>query len=131
MAQFSFTIPADAISIGAPAAPVEIVADRGLSRASKHRVLTAKFGDGYEQRVLDGINTKDDSFSLSFNNRLASEINLIAKYFDTVAGKNFVFTVTDYDGDTQMKVVCEEYNISYIQEAYHSLTCNFRRVYEP
>ena len=37
-----------------------VVADRGLSRSVNQRVLVAKFGDGYEQRVGDGINTKDD-----------------------------------------------------------------------
>jgi len=131
MSKFSFTIPADSISAGVPAANEEVTADRGMTRASKHRVLKASFGDGYEQRVLDGLNTKNDTFSVGFNNRTAAEINLIAKYFDVQAGKNFTFTVTDLDGDTNMKVVCEEYNISYNHENFHSLTTNLRRVYEP
>ena len=70
MATFSFTIPpGDVTSIkGVSSSAFEAVADRGLSRKSKHNVLTAKFGDGYEQRVLDGINTKQDMFNISFNN---------------------------------------------------------------
>ena len=131
MALFQFVIPANSVSTGYPATTQTIVADRGLARTVQHRVLTAKFGDGYEQRVLDGINTKGDSFNISFNNRDAADINLIAAFFDAQAAKNFDFTVTDHSGDTTMKVVCEGYNISYIQEFYHSLTCTFRRVYEP
>lgn len=141
MATFSFTIPAsDVDTIKGQSqgtnSNFEVVADRGLQRGSTHRVLTANFGDGYEQRVLDGINTKNDVFNVSFNNREATDINLIAAFFDSKAGKNFDFTVTDtFNGgnlsNTTMKVVCDSYNIVYNRENFHSLTCSLRRVYEP
>ena len=139
MATFSYTISAsdvNALKNTTGQSSFEAVADRGLSRTSKHRVLTAKFGDGYEQRVLDGINTKDDSFSLSFNNRTAEDINLIAAFLDDKAAKNFDFTVTDtFTGgslsNTTMKVVCDGYNVTYLRENFHSLSCTLRRVYEP
>ena len=139
MATFSFTIPAsDVNSIKgiSNGAAFEAVADRGLSRQSKHNVLTAKFGDGYEQRVLDGINTKQDMFGLSFNNREAEDINLIAGFLDDKAGKNFNFVITDTFSSgnlttSTLKVVCDGYNISYGQADNHSLSCQLRRVYEP
>lgn len=139
MSTFSFTIPAtevNSLKNTSGQADFEAVSDRGMARSSKHRVLTASFGDGYEQRVLDGINTKNDSFNISYNNRTSEDINLIAAFFDNKAGKSFNFTVTDtFSGgnlsNTTMKVVCEEYNISYMRENFHSLTCTLRRVYEP
>lgn len=130
MAAFQLTVPQDAISSGDPATATTFIADRGFGRQSSHRVLTANFGDGYEQRVLDGINTKEETFNVAFNNRTASSINLLAAYFDVQAGKNFTFTVTDNAGDTGIKVVCESYNIAYTREGIHSLTTTFRRVYE-
>lgn len=139
MPTFSFTIDATDVNSlkntsGEPA--FEAVADRGLQRASTHRVLNANFGDGYEQRVLDGINTKKDVFNISFNNREAKDVNLIAAFFDSKAGKSLTFTVTDtFNGgnlsNTAMKVVCDSYNIVYLRENIHSLTCSLRRVYEP
>lgn len=139
MATFSFTIPASDVNTlknTTGESSFEAVADRGLARTSKHRILTAKFGDGYEQRVLDGINTKDDSFSISFNNRTAEDINLITAFFDDKAAKNFDFTVTDTFtsgalSNTTMKVVCDGYNVNYLRENFHSLSCTLRRVYEP
>jgi len=139
MATFGFTIPAatvNTIKDTTGSSDFEVVADRGLSNETTHRVLTARFGDGYEQRVLDGINTKNTTFNLSFNNRDAEEINLIAGFLDLKAGLNFNFTVKDTFlsgavSTTTMKVVCETYNINYIQENFYSLTCTFRRVYEP
>lgn len=139
MATFSFTIPASEVNTlknTSGQSAFVATADRGLSRSSKHRVLTAKFGDGYEQRVLDGINTKDDTFSISFANRSAEDINLIAAFLDDKAGKNFTFTVTDTFSsgslsNTSMKVVCDGYDVNYKRENFHSLSCQLRRVYEP
>jgi phage-related protein len=138
MATFSFTISAnDVTSIkGASGSAFEAVADRGLGRKSAHNVLTAKFGDGYEQRVLDGINTKQDMFSISFKNRDAEDINLIAGFLDNKAGTNFDFVITDTFSNgslsnSTIKVVCDSYNINYGQSTNHSLSCELRRVYEP
>ena len=136
MANFKFTIPAltvDDLKGDTPGTNTafECVADRGLGRSVKNTVLRAKFGDGYEQRVKDGINPKEDSFNISFVNRDAADINLIAAFLDDQAAKSFDFVVTELTGDNTMKVVTEEYNINYLQENYHSLTTTLRRVYEP
>ena len=134
MAQFQFTITSSEVSninslLGVTSKV--ITADRGLSRSSQQRVLVASFGDGYEQRIGDGINVKQDSFSISFNNRSAAEANVIAAFFDNRAGKAFTFTVTDSAGNTNLKVVCDTYNTTYVRENIHSISATFRRVYEP
>lgn len=136
MSQFSFTISGSSVDAlkgdaGGTNTDFEVVADRGLQRQTQHNVLTAKFGDGYEQRTLNGINSKMEGFNITLNNRTASTINLVAAYLDERAGKNFTFTVTDLAGDTDLKVTCEAYNINYIRENYHALSAQFRRVYEP
>jgi len=139
MATFSFTIPAaevDTLKNTSSSSTFEAVADRGLSRAVQQRVLTAQFGDGYSQRVRDGINTKIESFTISFNNRSAEEINLIAAYLDSKAGLHFVLNITDTFtsgslSNSAIKVICEDYSMSYAHTLNHSLTTTFKRVYEP
>ena len=131
MAQFQFTIAAGSISTGDPSADITVVADRGLSRSATPRVLVAKFGDGYEQRVADGVNPIDETLSITFNNREAAKIYEIAAFFDAQTGKSFDIVVTDHSGDSTIKVVCENYSISYISELFHSMSASFRRVYEP
>jgi len=141
MSTFSFTISASDVdtlkdqSLGTNSA-FEATADRGLSRASTHNVLTAQFGDGYEQRVLNGINTKQDIFNISFNNRTAEDITLIAAFLDLKAGKSFDFVITDsYSSGTlsnsTLKVTCNDYSVNYTREQFHSLSCTLKRVYEP
>ncbi len=104
---------------------------RDRSRNTVPRVLTAKFGDGYEQRVIDGVNAKDQTFMITFNNRAAADIYNIEKFFNENIGKAFSFTVADKAGNTAQKVVCDDYNITYVSENFHSITANLRRDYEP
>lgn len=106
---------------------VAIRVDRGFSRAVSHRVLTSNYGDGYSQRVRDGINSKIDSFTVSFNNRDWEEIEVIAAFLDLKVALNFTVTVAE----EAIKVKCEEYNISYGQQNVHSIQATFMRVYEP
>ena len=139
MPTFSFTIPDTDVNLlkgSSGNSNFEATADRGFSRTSAHNVLTAQFGDGYEQRVLNGINSKQDSFSMSFNNRSAEDINLIAAFFDNKAGKSFDFVITDsYSSgnlsNSTVKVTCNDYNVIYNTESTHSLSCTLKRVYEP
>jgi len=135
-AQYSFTITGleiDALKgeSNGTNANREITADRGLQRRVAHRVLTSKFGDGYEQRVRDGINTKEDTFSISFKNRPAEEINLIAAYLDSKAGLNFSMIVDSLNGNETIQVTSEQYEITYQYEEIYSLATTLRRVYEP
>lgn len=106
--------------------PVDIIFDRSSSRSVNHRVLTARFGDGYEQRVRNGIHNKEEMINFTANNRIWQEIEVIAAFFDVKAGLKFDITVSN----EVLPVVCESYNISYTQPEVHSITAEFRRVYE-
>lgn len=135
MATFSFTISGaviDQLTGDSGSSSQEFTFDRGLSRAPKFRVLTSKFGDGYSQRLGDGINTKEEEFSASFNTRLATEANLLAAYFDYLGGVSaFSITITNLNTDENIKVICEGYTLTYPYTSVHSINANFKRVYEP
>ena len=45
----------------------KIIPDKTLSRQTSPSVRTQRFGDGYEQRLTEGINNLSDIFSLSFS----------------------------------------------------------------
>lgn len=117
-----------------------INADRGFSRQVTFNVLTASFGDGYEQRALNGINSKQEQISLSFNNRSYREGNLIAAFFDLKKASNFLLKITNTkdvedltssDIEENIRVTCDGYNIMYPNEDIISIQTTLRRVYEP
>ncbi len=102
------------------------VLDRGAGRTTQRRVLSAKFGDGYEQRVLDGINNIEETYDVSFRNRAKAEIDTIADFLDDQQPSSFTLSI----GEDTVKVVCDSYSISYTNDAIYSLSSQFRRVYE-
>lgn len=106
---------------------VEYAFDRGIGRQAEHTTFVAKFGDGYEQRVRYGINSKQENIAVNFNNRNADDVVILAAFLDNKVGANFDIVL---NGET-IKVATEQYNIAYQQDGIHSLTTTLRRVYEP
>lgn len=110
------------------------IPDKNHTVSSSHKVLTAKFGDGYEQRIADGINSLKEEYSLSFNTRTKEEIDNIRLFLNDKKGVgSFPYTYLDSNlsgGEVTVQVVCENFNTVHNYENYFSLTAKFRRVYE-
>ena len=97
----------------------------------QHRVLTAQFGDGYDQTLGDGVNTKNDTFTANFKNRTAAEINLIADFLDARTAKEFEIRVPNRTSIETIYVRCTSYSITYDYDQYHSMTAEIKRIYTP
>lgn len=111
-----------------------VTPDKRMNKARQHRVLLASFGDGYEQRALDGINFNQDSFTVAFINRPKAEIDDISAFLSGKKGvTSFTFTYPDDNAmtkETSIKVVCPDHMQEYSYDNYYSLSATLRRVYE-
>jgi phage-related protein len=86
------------MSIGFTATNVatQIVPDRSLSATSTSNIRTARFGDGYEQRAVSGINSLSQEYAISLMNRSKTEVDDIIAFFETKKGVTaFNFTIPD------------------------------------
>ena len=130
MAEYKIVIPTtDGTTTGGYSSTgtnTNFVVDRGVSRKPTFRILKAQFGDGYEQRVLDGINAKQEEYGVSFANRSPEEVYTIADFLDATIPGNFNF----YINNEIVKVTAEGYELSHENTVGHSLTVTLRRVYE-
>jgi phage-related protein len=70
---------------------VGIPPDRGQKIDAQPRVLKASYGDGYEQRVAEGINNIPESWNLTWKNRTLTEGNKIVSFLENTKG------VTSFD----------------------------------
>jgi len=110
--------------------------DKSMAKQSTPRVLVANFGDGYEQRIADGINTLNETYSLSFANRLKADIDDIVAFLDGKKGvSNFTLTLPDTNnttrtGERDVKVITTNYSVSYDYDNFYSLTLSLKRVFE-
>ena len=107
--------------------------DKTLTRATKPSVLNAQFGDGYELRISNGINSINETYNVSFRNRAKIFIDDVVTFLDTQAGvTKFPFTIPDTNsgGEKTIKVVCQDYSTNFEYDDFYTLTATFRRVYE-
>ena len=120
--------------------------DKGYTRQTTPRVLLAQFGDGYSQRLIDGINPLAETISVSFSTRDKGEIDHIISFFESKGGvSSFTFNVnqqyysspgvtseTDVTSTDQLalKVICSSWNKTHNFGDYWSATATFVRVYE-
>ena len=112
------------------------VPDKSMTKTSNPRVLVASFGDGYEQRIADGINTLNETYSLSFANRLKADIDDIVTFLDLKKGvSSFTLTLPDTNnttrtGERDVKVVTTDYSVTYDYDNFYSLSVSLKRVFE-
>ena len=69
------------------------------------RVMAARFGDGYEQRVEDGINAQPKAWDLTFAVRSNTEASAIMDFLKTQGAASFDWT--DPDGEA-LKWFCRK-----------------------
>lgn len=112
-----------------------VVPDKGLTASSTPRLFTAKFGDGYEQRAVNGINNVPRTFSLTFATRPKAEIDDISNFLRTLAGvDNTRLTIPNSNeaGDEELLlIVVDSFATSFDYGDFYSLTCQAHEVFEP
>ena len=121
------------MALGFTVGSLQVRPDKGLTRQSTPRVLRVQFGDGYEQRVAEGRNPMQETYNISYAKRPKAEIDDIAAFMDDKKGVtkfDYVIPDTNNSGETTIKVVCEQYNLTYVNDSSYTFTATFRRVYE-
>jgi phage-related protein len=118
------------------------IPDKGLSRVTTPKVHVARFGDGYEQRIAMGLNSLEEKFTLTFQNREKAFIDDVVDFLETKKGVTaFSLIVPDSNvtsdpagdagvGEREIKVVAENHTTTFLYDDYYSLTVSVRRVYE-
>ena len=103
--------------------------DNGVSYEAKPNVRQIKFGDGYEQRAANGLNTMPKKWTLKFSMRNDTEADAITSFLEAQAGVTS-FTWTDINNYTG-KYVCRSW--TRVKERYNlnTINCEFDQVFEP
>lgn len=94
------------------------------------RVLSASFGDGYVQRVPDGINADLGTWSVSFTNRPMAEATAIANFFRERKGAIWFWWRPEPDADL-VKVVAKPWKKTPVTRYVATVTATFTEVCDP
>ena len=75
------------------------------------RLRIAKFGDGYQQRILDGINALNVTFHLVWDQRPNQELLAMDAYLAAQKGAAFVFQHPM--NKVEYNVFCDSWNVTW------------------
>ena len=101
--------------------------DLGAQRQMKPSVQPTKFGDGYEVRIPNGINTMPASWTCKFTGNYAL-IGPAFSFLEAQAGVTS-FTWTDPLNNTGT-FTCAEWGIQQINFGVYELNAIFKQVFE-
>ena len=111
-----------------------IIPDKGMSRSNEPVIFKAEFGDGYQQRIANGINNLKQEFSVSFATREKAEIDDIIGFFESTNGVtafDFTFADTNASGNEEtVKVYVSQFTQNWDYDDFYTLSATFVRVYE-
>jgi phage-related protein len=108
---------------------VGIVPAKGFKEQVKTNTLKARYGDGYMQRSVEGINSFNSSFALSFTNRSVADAQKIVDFLE--ARKGFEkFTWTPPYKTVSISVYCEKWEQQYVAHGHITVTATFVKVFE-
>tara|TARA_A100001515_G_scaffold138184_2_gene131531 strand:+ start:581 stop:964 length:384 start_codon:yes stop_codon:yes gene_type:complete len=111
-----------------------IIPDKGMTRSNEPVIFKAEFGDGYQQRIANGINNLKQEFSVSFATREKAEIDDIVGFFESTNGVtafDFTFADTNASGNEEtVKVYVSQFTQNWDYDDFYTLSATFVRVYE-
>lgn len=93
----------------------------------KPRIIVAQFGDGYSQRVRDGLNNDMAVWDLAFNNQTTANATSIETFFATQGGTT-VFDWTPPNSASSKKFICREWTRTEVSYNVVSITAKFEQV---
>lgn len=102
--------------------------DYGAAFEVKPKVRVSNFGDGYEQRQANGINTQPKNWSLRFSLRTNTEADAIETFLKTQAAV-LSFDWTDINS-VAGKYVCRSWNRTKDRFNLNTITATFEQVFE-
>lgn len=103
--------------------------DFGANKKLTPRIKSISFGDGYEQRYNDGLNTNPQIWMLSFSNRTDTEAEAIDDFLAARGGVES-FDWTPYN-ESAGKYVCKEWSKSLDSYNRNTIQATFVQVFEP
>jgi phage-related protein len=94
----------------------------------KFAVLTAQFGDGYEQTAADGINNRSQSWSVTIRGP-AAQVTPARDFLDARAGAQSFFWTPPLGVQGYYK--CTEYEPHHLGVSNWEITATFKQVFQP
>jgi phage-related protein len=112
------------------ALPLTTKISQSSQKTSKSNILVAKFGDGYEQRLPDGINYKKDAWQIIWDNLTTTEITTVETAIASARWGADYFTWTPFNEIASKKFKYMGHQVTYNSGGTGSINMNIEQVFD-
>ena len=102
-----------------------------VRKISKPKTRTVQFGDGYEHRLLFGLNQNPKVFNLTWKNITETDSDTIETFLDARAVDSESFTYTPHGEASAMQFKCTDWSKSMEYPSRATIQATFTEVFEP
>tara|TARA_R100000773_G_C4172003_1_gene85306 strand:+ start:124 stop:474 length:351 start_codon:yes stop_codon:yes gene_type:complete len=102
-----------------------------VRKQSKPNIRTVKFGDGYEHRIIFGLNQNPKTFVLVWKNLTESDSDIIEAFLDARAIDGASFTYTPPNETSAMQFKCPQWDKNMQFPTKATINATFIQVFEP
>lgn len=101
----------------------------GSQRKTTARVMKTDFGDGYGQRVADGLNSLRDEWNVIFDSMTEAEMQTADTFLRQRLG-SLAFTWTPPGETVPKRWVCNEWSVTPLDPGAFSMSATFVQVFD-
>jgi len=94
------------------------------------RVTVQNFGNGVEQRSIDGLNALRDTWNLLWENINGTDLATLTGFFDGLLGTTYFLWQAPMDSTVKHWVQSEKYTISVQPGDIYTFSCPIRQVFD-
>jgi phage-related protein len=109
--------------------PTTVLPIRATAPQITARVLQANFGDGYNQRVNDGINNINEQWDVQFAALDQTNAAEIIDFLEARGGYQSFLWIPPGES-TYKKYICKEWNKSFPGASLTNISAKFMRVFD-
>ena len=111
----------------------DVAVSYGAQKSSAPKTRTIQFGDGYQQRILEGIpsHMNPKEWQLTWDNITETDADTIEDFLDARAEDSASFDWSPPDETDTYKWICPEWSKAIPYSGRATVTARFIQVFEP
>lgn len=100
-------------------------------REEEPRRRIARFGDGYQLRVVDGINALEQRFEVTWSPLNVTQKNTVVAFLRARSGVDQFYWTPPGVGETQLQVICPVWRVKNLGARQFEVSATFEKDFTP
>jgi len=110
--------------------PTSPIPAQSSTKTVNYRVTRVSFGNGYEQRSVDGLNGKRDSWRLVYENLNLTDLATLTSFFDGLGGATYFTWIPIGESVSKNWITNGDYTVTIATGNLHTLSVPIQQVYD-